>query len=59
MMDYLKERLKIGLFFFFNSVLPGSDVGTDMALLAPPAKLGNRTVDIYHKYSTRQGFFYY
>ena len=29
-MDYLKERLKIGLFFFFNSVLPGSDVGTDM-----------------------------
>ena len=30
MMDYLKERLKIGLFFFFNSVLPGSDVGTDM-----------------------------
>ena len=39
MLDYLKERLKIGLFFFFNSVLPGSDVGTDMALLELSAKL--------------------
>ena len=30
MIDFFRQRFKITLFFCFNSLLPGSDIGTDL-----------------------------